>query len=188
MKKCMKFLKYFWLYIKQTLRFVLKPMSFLPAILIMCFIFYMSAQPDTESSMESSRTGVFIFTTVSNSLDLGWSADKIQELSVKYEHPIRKAAHMTEYCLLAISVAIPLYVYGLRGIPLIFVAGLFCIGYAASDEYHQTFVQGRSGNIKDVCIDSIGAIIGVFLARILGFIGRTTIFRPLANKKVDKRV
>jgi len=35
--------------------------------------------------------------------------------------------------------------------------------YAASDEFHQLFVPGRSGEIRDVCIDSVGAIAGVLI-------------------------
>ena len=34
--------------------------------------------------------------------------------------------------------------------------------FAALDEFHQTFVPGRSGNFTDVCIDSIGAVIASF--------------------------
>ena len=33
--------------------------------------------------------------------------------------------------------------------------------YAATDEFHQLFVAGRSGRISDVCIDSAGALAGV---------------------------
>lgn len=36
------------------------------------------------------------------------------------------------------------------------------IAFAASDEWHQTFVQGRGGNIIDVLIDSAGALTAAF--------------------------
>lgn len=35
--------------------------------------------------------------------------------------------------------------------------------YAISDEYHQTFVPGRSGSLMDVLIDAAGAGIGLWL-------------------------
>jgi VanZ family protein len=35
--------------------------------------------------------------------------------------------------------------------------------YAASDEFHQLFVPGRSGEVKDVLIDSAGAVTGALL-------------------------
>ena len=34
--------------------------------------------------------------------------------------------------------------------------------YASSDEIHQIFVSGRSGNIKDVIIDTCGSYLGIF--------------------------
>ena len=37
----------------------------------------------------------------------------------------------------------------------------FCILYAASDELHQLFVDGRGAQVKDVLIDSAGSIVGV---------------------------
>ncbi|MEF2639337.1 MAG: VanZ family protein, partial [Lachnospiraceae bacterium] len=41
----------------------------------------------------------------------------------------------------------------------------FALGvlYAASDEFHQLFVPGRSGQVRDVCIDSSGVMIGILL-------------------------
>ena len=32
--------------------------------------------------------------------------------------------------------------------------------YAATDEFHQLFVPGRSGQMTDVMIDSVGCLIG----------------------------
>ena len=40
---------------------------------------------------------------------------------------------------------------------------IFCFIYACSDEMHQLFINGRSGEIRDVLIDSIGAFIGISL-------------------------
>ena len=42
-----------------------------------------------------------------------------------------------------------------------FAAFVFCFLYACSDEVHQLFVPGRSGNIIDVGIDSIGSYFGI---------------------------
>ncbi|WP_049945463.1 VanZ family protein [Butyrivibrio sp. AC2005] len=179
-------MKYFLLYIKQTLRFVLKPMSFVPAIFMMCLIFGFSGQDADTSSDLSYRVGVEVLTVTNDVLDKGWSNDHISELSVFYQFYIRKLAHFTEYLLLAISVAFPLYVYGLRGFPLVIVAGIICVGYACLDEYHQSFISGRSPQKKDVLIDSCGVLVGIIITRILGWTGRMTIFRPLAYKSKKK--
>ena len=47
---------------------------------------------------------------------------------------------------------------------------LFSVIYASSDEFHQTFVVGRDGNIVDVLIDSSGSLVGILLSSILYFL------------------
>ncbi len=37
--------------------------------------------------------------------------------------------------------------------------------YAASDEYHQTFVPGRNGQWPDVVVDGIGGVIAILVSR-----------------------
>ena len=178
-------MKYFLLYIKETLRFVLKPMSFMPAIIMMCLIYTLSAQEGNTSSQLSYKVGVKIFTFANEKLDKGWSEEKISDLSMHYQYYVRKTAHFTEYFFLGVSVAFPLYVYGVRGMLLVFLAGLFCAGFAGFDEYHQSFVAGRGPSPKDVVIDCCGAFPGIILTRIVGWTGRMTIFRPLSNHKDD---
>ena len=175
-------MKYFLLYIKQTLRFVLKPLSFVPAIMMMFLIFTFSGQDADASSELSFQVGVKVFSVANDTFDKGWSMKRIEQLSEKSQYYIRKTAHFTEYFVLAITVAFPLYVYGIRGLWLVILAGGFCIGFAGLDEYHQSFVAGRSPQKRDVLIDSCGVLIGVITARIIGWTGRMTIFRPLANK------
>ncbi|MBQ6587413.1 MAG: VanZ family protein [Butyrivibrio sp.] len=175
-------MKYFLLYIKQTLRFVLKPLSFVPAIMMMFLIFTFSGQDADASSELSFQVGVKVFSVANETFDKGWSLQRIEQLSEKSQYYIRKTAHFTEYFVLAITVAFPLYVYGIRGLWLVILAGGFCIAFAGLDEYHQSFVAGRSPQKRDVLIDSCGVILGVIVARIIGWTGRMTIFRPLANK------
>jgi VanZ family protein len=174
-------MKYFLLYIKQTLRFVLKPLSFVPAIIMMCLIFMFSEQEGDQSSQLSYQVGVTVFTVANETFDKGWTRQHIEKLSETMQFYIRKTAHFTEYFLLAVSVAFPLYVYGIRGISLVLLAGAFCIGFAGLDEYHQSFVDGRSPQKRDVFIDSCGVMVGIMVTRIVGWTGRMTIFKPLSN-------
>ena len=43
------------------------------------------------------------------------------------------------------------------------LAWLWCICYAATDEFHQLFVPGRYGMVKDVVLDSLGALTGIIV-------------------------
>ena len=108
---------------------LLKPFSFIPAILMMSMIFSFSSQNGTESSQLSEKVARGIFITIDHVMDRGWDDEKIQELADEYQYPVRKLAHMTEYCLLAICVSLPLYVYGIDSIGVLFgitFVRLFC--------------------------------------------------------------
>lgn len=176
-------MKYIALFTKKTLRFVLKPLSFAPAVIVMYMIFRLSSQDGMTSGQLSYKVSQKIVTTADALLDKDWSSDKVKYYSNKIHHYVRKLGHVTEYFILAVSVAFPLYVYGVRGFALMLVAGLFCVGFAGLDEYHQSFVSGRGPSKRDVAIDSIGIFAGIILVRIAGWTGRMTIFRPLSNHR-----
>ena len=165
------------------LRALLKPFSFIPAILMMYLIFSFSSQDGTASGNLSYKVSEVIVESANEAFELHWSDGDIAYYIERIHYPVRKLAHMTEYFLLATSVSFPLYVYGIRGLWLPILAGGLCVGFAALDEYHQSFVAGRGPSKKDVGIDSIGVLAGVLLVQFICFIGRVTIFRPLAKRR-----
>ncbi len=161
---------------------LLKPFSFLPAILLMYMIFTFSAQDGVTSSQLSYKVSYKIIETGGELLGADFEPWEIDNLATRFHGAVRKIAHMTEYFALAVAVAFPLYVYGLRGILLMIVAGFFCVAFACADEYHQSFIAGRSPSKRDVLIDSIGNFFGILVVRIVGWTGRKTIFRPFSKK------
>lgn len=70
-----------------------------------------------------------------------------------------KTAHLVEYAVLYLLVR--------RALPTDARALLFCLAYAASDEWHQSFVPGRGPSVRDVLIDGIGALTAARLRVIL---------------------
>lgn len=173
-------MEFLTLFIKKFLRYTLKPLSFLPALIMMYFIITFSAQTGTESGSLSYQVSKILILAYNKLLCKGYDNMTLNELIALIHPYIRKTAHVTEYFLLAASVSFPLYVYRLRGIALTLSAGAFCIAFACLDEYQQTFVDGRVGTIHDVLIDSIGILIGIIVVRIVGYIGRKTIFSFLS--------
>lgn len=166
-------------------RTLLKPLSFLPALLLMYMIYNFSAQPAELSSQLSFQVSCKLVEAADYILDTNLEQWEIEDWATRIHFITRKLAHMTEYFLLAVAVSFPLYVYGVRGIWLMLLAGLICVGFACGDEYHQSFIDGRSPSKKDVAIDSFGVFVGIILVRIVGWTGRKTIFRP--RKKKQKR-
>ena len=150
---------------RELLINVIRPFSFLPAILIMYAIFTLSGQSGEVSAGLSFKVSYKIVEMKSRI-----AGEYKDEYQLAYEaeliHPkVRKLAHMTEYFCLAIAVSFPFYVYSLRGIPLMLVAGIICVGFAGLDEYHQSFVAGRGPSSRDVAIDSVGIFFGILAVR-----------------------
>lgn len=176
-------MKYILLFIKTLLRVLLKPLSFVPAIVVMYCILSFSGQSGIDSSQLSYKVTQKLVILASDVTDKNLTPEEIGIYTEKYHYYVRKLAHFSEYMILAITVAFPLYVYGMRGIWLMLFAGTFCVGFACLDEYRQSFSIGRSPSKKDVMIDSCGIFVGIIITRIVGFIGRKTIFAPLAKKR-----
>ena len=156
---------------KKILIHLLKPLSFLPAILMMYLIYSFSAQTGEVSGALSYEVSYQIVETKNEVLN-------------ENKTYVRKAAHMTEYCLLAIAISFPLYVYGVRGIWLILLAGAICVGFAGFDEYHQSFVADRGPSVRDVGIDSIGVTAGILLVQAFCW---STLHNPSGKRRRRKR-
>lgn len=146
----------------------LKPFSFLPALLMMCLIFSFSAQTGTESGNLSYRISYKIIEIGGNGiLHKNMDEKTIGRLAGRIEFPVRKLAHMTEYFILCVLVSFPLFLYGMRGKWLFITALMISSGFAATDEFHQSFVDGRGPSVKDVGIDTIGVLAAGALIQLL---------------------
>lgn len=176
-------MRYVCLFFKTLLRLVLKPLSFVPAIVVMYFILNFSGQSGIDSAQLSYKVTQKLVILAGDITDRNLTQEEINVYTEKYHYYVRKLAHFTEYMILAVTVAFPLYVYGMRGIWLMLFAGTFCVGFACLDEYRQSFSLGRTPSKKDVLIDSCGVFVGIIITRIVGFIGRKTVFAPLAKKR-----
>lgn len=92
------------------------------------------------------------------------SGEVTEQLLHDLNVPIRKCAHMFEYAMLfwlsrwaSMTIRRPSFL--VPGMLALFI----CLLYAASDEYHQSFVPGRSAQIQDVAVDMAGSLIAAFL-------------------------
>ena len=122
----------------------------------MAFIFFMSAMPGDVSG-EQSGTVVRILLALHDAI-LGPSEMSAQAISM-LETLVRKAAHMAEYAVLALLFCHALRVSGARRPAC--RALLVCLAYAATDEFHQSFVGGRGPSAVDVMIDTAGAALAL---------------------------
>lgn len=78
---------------------------------------------------------------------------------------IRKLGHVTEYAILAALLwrAVRGAHWHIKVSLLFFAVWLICVIFAASDEFHQSFVPSRTPSVHDVMIDTCGAFVGLAL-------------------------
>ncbi|MDX6378773.1 MAG: hypothetical protein QOE98_3076 [Gaiellaceae bacterium] len=105
--------------------------AWLPAIAIAAIIFALSARPNLR--------------VTEGDLDL----------------VLRKLAHLVVFGLLAAGCLRGLTFHGVRGRAALVGAAALATSYAISDEFHQTFVAGRSGAPLDVAIDLVGILVAL---------------------------
>ena len=139
-----------------------KIISWLLVIIWMGVIFYLSNMNNTESNTKSKNT---INTILEKTNKYSTKQERI-EVTSKINSPLRKSAHATVYFILAILIYHALVIsnskFPLKKIIIITIS--LCILYSISDEYHQTKVKGRSGELRDIIIDTTGAILGITLS------------------------
>jgi len=127
----------------------------------MAVIYFFSAENGEESTSTSDRVVDTIVTMAEEAHivdESGLSAPARERLSFF----VRKGAHAVEYTILAALSAACLLAWGVRRCRWIApLAWAFASIYAMTDEYHQLAVAGRAGQWSDVCVDALGAAIGV---------------------------
>ncbi|MBO7085711.1 MAG: VanZ family protein [Bacilli bacterium] len=80
---------------------------------------------------------------------------------------IRKLAHFSEYFLLGIIIFLNVYQYLKEPKYFISFSIVICLLISIIDETIQTFVDGRSGSIMDVGIDSLGFLLSILILALI---------------------
>lgn len=129
----------------------------------MALIFSMSAQNATESDKTSGNVIESVLSVIYPGFD-GLSEESKAELISSFQFIARKTAHFSLYAILGLLSFLTVISYrnlkfGLRSA----LSAAICLLYAASDEVHQLFVPGRSGEIRDVCIDFCGSLLMIMI-------------------------
>lgn len=120
------------------------------------------------SAFTSENTSRFIIPVLRFLLPRA-SADTLAFL----HHIIRKCAHFTEYFIFSLLV-LRGFRAGEKGTRLRWavLTILIVAGYASLDEFHQSFVPGRTAAVTDVLIDTTGGATAQFAAWLWMFLGK----------------
>ena len=133
------------------------------------FIWFMSSRTSGESGGMSEQVADAV-ARVAVPGYVGSTAAQKARVVAAMQFPIRKAGHFLEYAALGAAVyqlleAIDRWPRGRRA--RMGAAWALAVCYAATDEVHQLFVSGRSGQPTDVLIDACGVLAGVAVASLL---------------------
>lgn len=131
-------------------------------ILCMCVIFYFSAQPSQESTVQTNIVVDIIYRIYTNIFAGKLDFNTFNSYLFK---PVRKLAHFSEYAMLGVLVYINVKDY-IKKKPII-VSVIFSLLYAISDEIHQIFVPGRYCALLDMTIDVCGATFGILIIHLI---------------------
>lgn len=153
-----------------TKNYIVRPVFLIFAVIWMIIVFIFSSQPaDTSQNTSLNLTKRIVNVFFNNK-----SSIEKEQITEKLDPYIRKLAHYTLYAIGGILIANYINTYNIKDKNKIIYS--ICIGatYACTDEFHQLFVEGRSGQLTDVLIDSLGVATGVCI-----FLCVITIFKKL---------
>ncbi len=156
---------------------------FVVCILSIIFMF------SNEVADESSQTSGGVIEAIVKIFIPNATEDQLAEKVEIFQPIIRKCAHFTLYTLLGFFTynlvrtrkknilkdkENTTKIYGI-------ITQVFGTFYAITDEIHQTFIPGRSGEIRDVIIDSFGILTGLLICIV--FLKVVHKFRDKAKQK-----
>lgn len=139
--------------------------SWMLLVIWMIFIFIMSSFNGNISSNQSGSIADLIYNLFNIS-----NTEKVSLI-------IRKCAHVSEFFILGVLVINLISKYNVKYSYLI--SFIVCVLYASSDEFHQLFVPGRSGQVADVLIDMIGTIFSLLVMYLFNKFRKKSVFNNI---------
>ena len=138
---------------KKIIKFIL--------ILLCMFIIFIFSNDNGDKS--TKKSDMVIVSTTRFFLGDKLSNKEYQQYIDLFVVPVRKSAHFFIYLVLGMLVISFIKEFRTIDYLSLFMAILICFLYACSDEIHQLFIPGRSGEIGDIFIDTLGSILGIVI-------------------------
>lgn len=134
-------------------------------VIWMGVVFSFSNQGATESSGVSGK----VTERIVDSLHIteGCNQEDAKIVLKNIENIVRKIAHFSIYTIGGILIYLELNLYNISDSKKIIYSQILGSLYASTDELHQLIIPGRSGEIRDVVIDSCGIFTGIIIILII---------------------
>ena len=147
---------------KNILKHVIRYILIICIIVLCCKIFALSSQDGGVSAGTSRQFTEILLKT------LGLECN---DRTIEIINPvIRKVAHFSVYMLLGFLTMCTCETFKWQRVYKFDFSTMFAFVFACSDELHQRLVPGRSGEFADVCLDTVGAMLGVLIVLAIALI------------------
>ena len=153
---------------------ILKKILLWLLVIVWLIVIFLFSEMNSTSSNHKSETTInkVIETTLDTTNNIGITnkhpnSTEVNNYVLKLNRPLRKCMHAFVYFILAIILLNALELSNIKDYRLYLICFLVCFIYAILDEYHQTFVDGRTGQFLDSLIDTFGSVIGMVLYKII---------------------
>ena len=151
----------------KVIRFIL--------VLLLILTFGMIFNFSNQDSEKSGSTSQKVTEAITKDVKSIQKLNKNEKAKVidKIEDVIRKIAHFSIYSLVGILLMALLSTYNISENNKIFYTIIIGMIYAMSDEFHQSFIPGRSGQVSDVFLDTLGVSVGcLFILLIIKIVNK----------------
>lgn len=131
-------------------------------LIVLCMLLIFSFSNDNSEESSSKSDGLIV------KISEIFTGRKLKENERnkyidKYVVLVRKSAHFTIYLILGLLILSFIREFRVVDYRAVLLSVFLTFLYACSDEVHQLFVPGRSGEFLDVLLDSVGALSGCLL-------------------------
>ena len=135
------------------------------SISVMITIFFFSNENSSKSSLTSRGVTKFLVSIfVPDFENRTWTEQK--EIMDIATYIVRKLAHFSIYALLGFFMCLSVGKGKFLSLNSIISLDL-CFLYACTDEMHQIFISGRSGEFRDIIIDTLGSCTGIIISALI---------------------
>lgn len=141
---------------------IVKRILFAVLVIVWMVTIFCFSNEKSEDSTDTSGTVIKNVLTKFNSFN-DLKQDEQISIIENLQHPIRKLAHFTIYAIGGVLIFNFINTYEIENRKKIMFTILVGALYAVTDEIHQLFISGRSGEIIDVMIDTSGVSIGCII-------------------------
>ena len=138
----------------KVIRFIL--------VLLLLVTFGMIFNFSNQDSEKSGNTSQKVTEAITKDVKSIQKLNKNEKAKVidKIEDVIRKIAHFSLYALVGFLLMALFSTYNINEKNKIISTIIIGAIYAISDEFHQSFISGRSGQVSDVFLDTLGVTVG----------------------------